>query len=399
MELSGIKKDIVSAIDGLKDELVSISEYIHANPELGLEEYKASSMLCESLEKHGFQVERGICDMSTAFLGSYSGADQGRKVAILAEYDALEGVGHACGHNMIAAISLGASISLRQVLSNIPGTVVIFGTPAEEGNVDGAGGKAPMADNGYFDDCAAALMIHPSVRTGAGGGPSLGAASLEIKFKGSPSHAASSPHLGVNALNGLIETFNGINALRQHITQDARIHGIITHGGTAPNVVPERAVGRFLIRATEMNNMMEIMEKVKNCAKGAALMSGAEVEFKNYNHIFEPPLRNNTLAKAFRENYRAIGLDVPEPKFYPVIMASTDFGNVSQRTPSTMGSIAMAPMDTIGHSHEMAEAANSLRARDAIIEAAKGLALTALDVLTDDELVEEARKEFEDLLK
>jgi len=211
VEISGTKKDVITAVDGLKDELVSISEYIHANPEIGLEEHKASSILCDSLEKHGFQVERGICDMPTAFCASYRGADQGRKIAIFAEYDALEEVGHACGHNMIAAISVGASIGLSKVFSSIPGTVVIFGTPAEEGNVDGAGGKAPMADNGYFDDCAAALMIHPNVRTGAGGGPSLGATSLEIRFKGKPSHAASSPHLGVNALNGLIETFNRFN--------------------------------------------------------------------------------------------------------------------------------------------------------------------------------------------
>jgi amidohydrolase len=390
------KEEIISAIDALRDELTSISQYIHANPELGLQEYKASSALCDCLEKHGFRVERGLCGMPTAFRATCSGASEGRKVAILAEYDALEGLGHGCGHNLIAAIALGASLGLSKVLPKMAGTVVTFGTPAEEPNVEGAGGKAPMAAAGCFDDCAAALMVHPGVRTGAGGGSSLGATSLEIKFYGKPTHASAIPHLGVNALNALIETFNAINALRQHITPDARIHGIITHGGSAPNVVPELAIGRFIIRAEEMSYLEELVGKVKRCAEGAAIVTGAKVEFGSFFHTFEPTLPNYTLAEVFRANYRALGLEVVEPQPQQTGRASTDFGNVSQRIPAAGAGIAIAPLGTAGHSHEMAAAAASPRADEALMEAAKAMALTAYDVLTDDELMARARQEFED---
>jgi len=397
MTLPVEKQEIISAIDALRDELVSISQYIHANPELGLQEYKACACLCDCLEKHGFNVERGVCGMPTAFRATFSGASEGRRVAILAEYDALEGLGHGCGHNLIAAIALGASLGLSKVLPRMAGTVVMFGTPAEEPNVDGAGGKAPMSTNGCFDDCAAALMVHPGTRTGAGGGSSLGATSLEVRFYGKPAHASAIPHLGINALNALIETFNAINALRQHITPDARIHGIITHGGSAPNVVPELAIGRFIVRAEEMGYLDELVEKVKRCAEGAAVATGARVEFSYFCHTFEPTLPNDTLAAAFRANYRALGLDVAEPSQPPQKgRASTDFGNVSQRVPSAGAGISIASEGILGHTHEMAAAAASPRANEALLEAAKAMAMAAFDVLTDDDLVTRARKEFEE---
>ena len=386
--IAEIKADVGEAIDRLQPELIDLSERIHCHPEVKFEEYQASHWVSEAAEKAGFRVEKPSGGLETAFRASYSGAEDGPSIAFLAEYDALPKLGHACGHNLIAAASLGAALGLRAVMDKLPGSVLLIGTPGEEGG----GGKVIMTEAGVFDDVDVAMIFHPGRQTVLWK-HTLARRKLLIEFFGKSTHAAASPDKGINALGATIQTFQNINALREHIEESSRIHGIITHGGDAPNIVPDYSASLFYIRAREDDYCDELLEKVKNCARGAAIATGARVELEMQG-AYKSLRTNMALAEAFKANLEAMGWEFAEVD--PTRkLGSTDMGDVSHATASIHPSLSIGPDDMAGHSTEFAEAAASEEGKQAMIAAAKALAATAVDVLLRPSLFAAIRAEFE----
>lgn len=372
--IAEIKSAVREAIDKLQPKLMDLSERIHRNPEIKFEEYKASQWLSEVAEEAGFRVEKPIGGLETAFRASYSESGEGPTVAFLAEYDALPKLGHACGHNLIGTASLGAALGLREVMDTLPGSVQVIGTPGEEGG----GGKVILAEAGVFDDVDVAMMFHPSGKTILWK-HALARRKLLIEFFGKSAHAASFPEKGINALDATIQTFQNINALRQHIKDDARIHGIITHGGDAPNIVPDYSASLFYVRARDDDYCDELLEKVKNCARGASIATGARVEMEMQG-AYKSLRTNMPLAQTFKANLEALGWDFDDVDPTKEI-GSTDMGDVSDVTAAIHPYLSIGPKDLVGHSPEFAEAAASERGQQAMVAAAKALATTAVDVL------------------
>jgi len=384
-----LKDKVISSIDKHKELLINIGKEIHSNPELGFKEYKASKLLADELKKAGFTVELGAAGLETAIYAVHPDKQEGATVAILAEYDALPEIGHACGHNLIAAAALGASLGLAEIKSELPGTLIFMGTPFEEGG----GGKIFMIDAGLFKSVDAAMMFHPSsiyTMIGRGG---LAVTRVKIEFHGKSSHASAQPEKGINALDAVIQTFNGINALRQHITQDARIHGIITHGGIKPNIVPDYAAASFYVRALDTDYCEELLTKVENCAKGAALSTGAKLTFKRVGLTYKARKLNKNLGEAFIKNLNILQVPInpmPEGKG----LGSSDIGNVSYEVPTIHPYLGISETDISSHSSEFAKASISDKGHEAMLNAAKALAMTAIDVFTNSELVTKMKAEF-----
>jgi amidohydrolase len=385
-----LEQRVVAEIDARRDELIRIADTIHANPEIGFQEFESAALLSGKLEENGFVVERGVADLETAFVATLAGRDGGPTVVFLAEYDALPGLGHACGHNLIGTAAVGAGLGMKAVLSELAGTIQVIGTPAEEGG----GGKAIMVDAGVFDAVDAAMMIHPSSRNLLGR-LALTAYSISIEFFGKPAHAAAKPDEGINALDALILTYNGINALRQHLRDDARIHGTITHGGEAPNIVPKYAAAQFIVRAGDTPYAAEVLEKVRACAEGAALATGARLEFKQVGPRYDARMPNPKLVALFKGNMEALGLEV-ELATGSERMGSSDIGNVSQVIPAIHPYVAIAAEEVGGHTDEFRKAAASPAGHEGLINGAKALAMTAVDLLAEPANVAEAKKAFEE---
>ena len=384
----------LDAIDAAADDLIALSRFIHANPEVAMQEVRASAACADVLAARGFVVQRGVADLPTAFRAD-AGAGSPR-IAYLAEYDALPGVGHGCGHNLIAIAALAAGLGLRAALerSGVPGSVSVFGTPAEEA----VGGKAIMAEHGAFAGVDVALGAHPGTveavcPTVEGSGRALACQGVRIEFRGRAAHAASDPYNGVNALNALIETFNGINALRHHLRSDARIHGIITDGGTAPNVVPDFAAGDFLVRAATMAHLRELVAKVRRIAAGAATITGAELRFLLPEPATSDMITNFTLARRLKRHLDAVGLRLPEARPEEG-SGSTDWGNVSYLVPSVETGYPILDRVCTWHSPEVVAAAGSDLAHANTLAVAKAMALAGLDVVTDPGLLAEIKGEF-----
>ncbi len=388
MELrQAIHTQVVSAIDAASEELVELARRIHAAPEIAFQEHQAAAWLCSALERHGFAVERGVGGLETAFRAEVSGAAPGPGVAILAEYDALPVLGHACGHNLIGASAVGAGVGLAAVRKQLRGRAMVIGTPAEEGG----GGKVILLEKGAFSGADAAIMFHPAGYT-LSGRPSLASYRLLIKFTGKAAHAASIPDEGVNALDAMIQTFVAIGLLRQQLRDDARVHGIITYGGAAPNIIPDRTEASFAVRAIDNDYAQIALNKVVGCAQGAAAATGATLEYtvrKGYDAI-RP---NRAMGAAFSSHLESLGYAPDSPPDRPR-MGSTDMGDVSQSIPSIHPYIAIAPKEVPGHSVEFREASISQRGLEAMIAASKAMALTAVDLLMEDALLEAARREF-----
>lgn len=379
---------VLSAIDTASGELIELARRIHATPELGFQERQASAWLSEALERHGFRVERGVAGLETAFRAEVNGMSERPAVAILAEYDALPEIGHACGHNLISTAAIGAGIGLAAVREHLPGRALVLGTPAEEGG----GGKVIMLERGAFEGVDAAMMFHPAGYTLAGR-PSLASHRLSLKFLGKPAHAAAAPHEGINALDALVQTFASIGLLRQQVRDDARVHGIITYGGAAPNIIPDRAEAVFTVRATDNAYALELLHRVIHCAQGAALATGATLEH-SFRKGYDAIKLNRTLAEAFARHLEALGWSQDTPPERPR-MGSTDMGDVSQVMPAIHPYVSIGPKDLPGHTVEFREAALSERGLAAMLAAAKAMALTAYDVLTQPDLLVEARREFD----
>lgn len=388
------------AIDSAREELVAMAVDIHAHPELNYQEHHAAKLLSDSLEQHGFAVERGVGGVETAFRATLNGGGgDGPTVAILAEYDALPEIGHGCGHNLIAMAAVGAGLGVQANLASLPGRMVVIGTPAEEGG----GGKIRLLDAGVFNDVDVCLSSHPSSNRTIipeditmDESWSLAMVGYRYIYHGKAAHAAAAPEQGINALNAVIHLFNGIDALRQHLRDDVRIHGIITEGGLAPNVVPEFAAANFMLRCPDRQYLNEVVvDKVKQAAEGAALMTGARLEVEPFYPFYQNVLPNAVLARTFRANAGAVGMKLDAPVAgRRGSGASTDFGNVSQTRPSFELRYAVSETPVPSHSREMCETAITETAFSNAISVAKVLTLTACDFLSDPALLQEAKAEF-----
>ena len=383
---------VVAAIEEERDALIALSKFIHSHPEIAMQEVESSRACADFLAERGFAVEWGVAGLPTAFRASAGSGPP--TIAYLSEYDALPGVGHGCGHNLIAIAGVGAGIGLRAALDDVGGSVVVFGTPAEEA----INGKAIMAEAGMFAGVDAAMGAHPGTSeatcpTVEGSGQVLACQGIRIVFHGRAAHAAADPHNGINALNSLIETFNGINALRQHIRPDARIHGIITAGGEAPNVVPDYAAGEFLVRAATASYLSELIDHVQRIAAGAAAMTGATLEFSFSEHGTSDMVTNRTLARRIKKYLDELGMVLPEAKPNPP-GGSTDWGNVSYLVPSVETHYPILDHVCTWHSAEVVAAADSAQGYDNTLIVAKALAITGLDLLRDEHLLVEVRDEF-----
>ena len=378
---------IDSAVDALAPRLIDLSRRIHANPELRWEETRAAAWIAECVEAEGISVERELGGFPTAFRAR---AGKGSKrVVVCAEYDALPEIGHACGHNLIAAGAVGAFLALARQADALPGIVELLGTPAEEGG----GGKIRLIEKGAFDGASAAMMFHPFDRDLLTH-PALASLWIEMKFHGSPSHASAAPWDGKSALTACLETFRLIDSQRVHFRDGVRVHGWVTNGGQAVNIIPERAASEFSVRATTGAELARVRAIVERCARAAAMACDVGVELSVREGYRE--MRNNmTLAKAFGEEMSALGRPAAIDD-ESVGAGSTDMGDVSHVVPTIHPYLGIcAPGETMCHEHRFAESAASERGMQTMLVAAKAMARTALRVLEDAPLLENAQGEFQ----
>jgi len=384
LDIDKLKSDIIRKVDSQRTKLIALSHRIHDNPETGFHEVKASKWLCAYLETNGFEIERGICDLPTSFRATYG---KGKPViALMAEYDALPQIGHACGHNIICTAASGAAIAAKEAIDQYGGSIVVIGTPAEELY----GGKAIMAERGAFNAIDVAMIVHPSTHDLASA-RALACITLEVEFFGKAAHAAARPEEGINALEALILSFNGVNSLRQHIRERARIHGIITKGGDAPNIVPDHTAGTFLVRAVDEAYLEELKIKVLNCFQAAAQATGAQLQF-TWKEYYAPMRANMTLAKVLAANMHTVGRN-PEP-IPDRASGSSDVGNVSMLVPAIHPEVAIVPHNISLHSVDFRAAAVSEEGDRGLLDGAKILALTTVDLLANPKTIAAIRKEF-----
>jgi amidohydrolase len=385
--MSAVKDDIAKAVDRLADDLERLSRKIHDNPELGYQEVKASGWLAEFLAAQGFKVEHGVAGVETAFRATIE-TGEGPTIAILCEYDALPGIGHACGHNVIAAAGAGAGAALAALKQQLPqGRIQVVGTPAEEGG----GGKVRLVHGGVFKGVDAAMMIHGWDKW-ISHQDLLGIVRVGFEFTGRAAHASADPWEGVNALDAVIQTFNNVSMLRQQVRPEYRIHGIITHGGAAPNIIPEFAAATFYVRAPKLDEMWALHRRVVAGAEGAAKATGCTLKVVEQDNTYEPMKRNQTLLDAFRANMARLGLlEAPAVKDR---LGSSDVGNVSQVVPTIQPLVKIAPDGTPIHSRAFEAAAVSPLARQGLLAAAKVMAMTALDLLAEPGLLARVHQEF-----
>ncbi len=382
-----MKNKIMNEIQSIKENLWEISDYIYHNPEVGDEEFKAVEKLTSFLKENSFNIEIGTANRETSFRAEFDSKIPGPTVAFMCEYDALPGIGHGCCHNMIGTMSVGAAVSLSKVLNEIGGKIVVFGTCAEETN----GAKVDMAEQGLFKDIDVAMMVHPNSIT-CESGSSLAMEALQFEFFGKSSHAAAAPEEGINALDAVILMFNGINALRQHVTEDVRIHGIIKEGGIAANIVPDKATAQFYVRAKKKKNLKQLVEKVKNIAQGASLMTGAKLKISNYETSFDDMNTNKTLSNAFNKNLNLLGItDIHAGED---LSGSMDMGNVSYEVPSIHPLIGIGNPNLVLHTTEAADFTITNPAHEALLIGATSMAYTGFDVITNKDLLSEIKEEF-----
>jgi amidohydrolase len=385
LNIAALKKSAISEVDRHYESLADLSRQIHDDPEVAFEEHRSSARLIDFLAKAGFKTEKGICGLATAFR-----ADHGRGrpvVAFLAEYDALPGIGHGCGHNLIATCSVAAALALKKVVADAGGTVTVFGTPAEELY----GGKSIMADAGAFTDVDIAMIVHP------GGGNrvlmnTLACETLKVEFTGVSAHAAGAPELGINALEALIQSYNAVNSLRQHIGARERISGVITDGGQAANVIPAHAAATFIVRAVDDTRLDKLKERVINCFTGAATATGAKLKY-SWGERYAAMVSNVALGRLFRENMQTLGHSIRLGE-NEVMNFSTDVGNVSQLVPTIQPLVAISSAGASIHTPEFCRIAATDDAVRRILDAAKAMAMTAIDLLVSPLLMEQVQQEF-----
>jgi amidohydrolase len=389
MSSDTLKKEIAAAVDAMASELLSLSHAIHAEPELALNEFRAAERLTGTVESHGLPVQREAFGLETAYVSAFGNA-QGPEIGILSEYDALPGVGHACGHNIIATSGLGAALALASLGAKLPGRLRYLGTPAEER----FGGKEIMARAGAFHGLDAAMMMHPS-NLDLVTMPCIAISEVEATYFGRAAHAAAMPYRGLNALDAVVTAYQSVAQLRQHIKQSERIHGIITDGGLAANIVPEKAACRFYVRAADVHELTKLKARVQACFEAGALATGCKLELQWGSTDYLDLKTNWPMAGAFERNAGALGREFfPVKDIPPGFAGSTDMGNVSHRVPSIHPMFAVAPAGVIIHNAEFAIWAASERGDAAVLDGAKALAQTALDLMCDAPLRERVKADF-----
>jgi len=380
------KERCIGEVEKRREKIVSLSQYIHKNPEVALEEHLASEKITSVLKNEGFIIQEKLEEMPTAVVG-FKKNGEGPRIAFIAEYDALPGLGHACGHNIIAAMSVGAALALSSMLDLFKGEIWLIGTPGEE---IGAG-KPFMIEKGIFDKVDVAMMIHPSNKTSIA--PTmLALAGLEFIFHGKPSHASAAPHEGINALDAVIQLFNNVNALREQMKDDARVHGIILEGGDAPNIIPHKTRARLEVRARENEYLLLLIERVKKCGEAAALATGTRAEIDFFEPTCDALESNKTLCEIFKE-----ALD-----YFCIVefngdasCGSSDMGNVSVVVPSIHPSLDITNNKKIElHTKEFEELTGSVESHESTILGSKLLALTGLAILEKPELLTEIQNDF-----
>ena len=385
-ELQSLKGQVRAEIDRLAPDLLAVSGFLHANPEIAYEERQAAELLAAVLEQHGFTVNRGVAGLATAFTGLAGSG--GPRIAFLAEYDALPGLGHACGHNLIAASSLGAALAVKPVLDHLSAQIFLVGCPAEEQG----GGKIALVESGTFKGTDAAMLVHPSNRTELVK-LALGMREFTVEFFGKASHAAAQPDLGINALDAAVLAYSSIGLLRQQVRADARIHGIITHGGQAPNIIPDYAAARFYVRALDLAYMEELFQRVTGCCEAAARATGCRVTITPAGPAYHPYKPVYALAQVFQKNLEALGEVVDQGPVDKEI-GSSDVGNLSQVVPTIQPMLQIAPPEVTNHMAAFAEAAGSERGQRAMLLAAKAMAMTAVDLAADSAALARVAAEF-----
>src|SRR3989338_4634579 len=388
METQKIKNEIIAAVDAIKKELIILSHNIHSNPELGFNEYKACKWLTDFLKENGFDIKISVASMETAFVAQFPSEAKNKPcIAFFAEYDALPGIGHGCGHNIIGPASCGAAAALARVLKSDFGRILVVGTTAEEGG----GGKLSLIKAGVFNGVDTAMMIHPDIKTKVRAN-FLANVQVRFKFYGKTAHAAASPFLGKNALDAVILTFNTINALRQQLPSDVRIHVIITDGGERPNIIPAFASCWFYVRTKDKDYLETLIEKVKVCAQAGATATGCRIEIEMGENRYYPMKHNKALENLFRESLEF--LNIKESLQEERGTGSSDIGNVSHILPTIHPNIKICNDAPPTHSKEFAQAAISSQGDEGLIAGAKALALTALDLFLNPEKLEEVKREF-----
>jgi amidohydrolase len=369
-------------LDSDRDELIKLSRRIHAHPEVGFEEEKASTWLCESLNEAGFAVEKGICDLPTAFRARAGSGPL--HIGICAEYDCLPGIGHACGHNIIAASAVGAALGAAKVADELGLTVTVIGTPAEE--VGNAGGKILLLERGAFEGLHAAMMVHPApfdmLRAKI-----IAASMFEVHCTGKESHASAFPELGVNAADALTIAQTALGLLRQHIRSTDRIHGIVTNGGAAPNVVPAHTSARYIVRSETLDQLEELRPRVYRCFEAGALATGAEVSFTGGDKPYAEMLHDEDMTALYRRNSEALGRPFPnlgEWETRPT--GSTDMGNVSRAIPSIHPMIGINSLPAVNHQPEFTAHCITPDADKALVDGAMAMAWTCIDLAAIDDV-------------
>jgi len=385
-----MKNRVISEIDSIRPRIIEVSETIHAHPELGLNEHKASDLLSSELQRHGFTVEEGIAGMPTAFRATLTMGHGRPQLAYLAEYDALPQIGHGCGHNIIGTSAVFSAIALSKLSGELTGRITILGTPDEEGS----GGKIPIIKAGFLKGIDVAIMNHPWNYTSPWM-PTVALDSLTIEFTGKAAHY-SAPHRGVNALDALVLTLAALSGLRHGFRNDVVYGYTIDQGGVIPSMIPEKASGRLWIKSTDQRNLSEVVGRVKTCAEGIAKSIGAQVRIKHDFPLFEESIPNLTLIQRVSENFNQLGIRFkpPEESSRSAVYISSDYGNISHVVPSVCPAIAIGPDTLDVHTAEFAQAAISKTGHEALIAITKVMAMTGIELITDASVIEAAKAEF-----
>ncbi|WP_225742998.1 M20 family metallopeptidase [Marinilactibacillus sp. Marseille-P9653] len=388
MSVNQYTENIQELIQSVSPELRKLSEYIYDHPELGHEEFLSSKAHVELLEKHGFEVEYPYLGIDTAFKAVYKGKGEGPTIAYLSEYDALPGIGHGCGHNLLGATDTGAGIVLSKLVDQVGGTVIVLGTPAEETNGD----KVTMVEAGTFDDIDVAFCTHPSDGYYASG-TSMAMEAIEFRFHGKTAHAAASPFEGKNALDACLNTFNNINALRQQLHPSARVHGVIKQGGEAANIIPDFTRAEFYVRAMDMPYLNELKQKVIQCAEAGALAADCKMEWGHYEASYQNLITNKTLSEKYNENMRRLGIEMDTEE--KDSMGSMDMGNVSQVVPAINPYFEISNGNSVtAHTVEFREYTKTEPAYEGMEKTIAAFTQTALDLIMDKQLLADVKAEF-----
>ncbi len=381
-----MKEKIYLEIDNIKDELLDLSRKIHENPELCFEEYKSSKFIKELLKKHDFEIEENSGGIETAFKARFKGNNKGPVVAFLAEYDALPEIGHGCGHNLIAMVSTGAAIGLSKLMKDLPGEVILMGTPAEEGG----GGKIILLEKGEFEDIDFSLMTHPSTQALIGRG-GLATTGVDLEYKGLSAHSAA-PEDGINALQAVIQTFNMIDSIRAQLPFKTNINGIITKGGNAANIIPDYASCRFSVRTRTFGDLKVVINKIKNTIEAVEKLTGAEAKI-NIGNVYTERYPNITIGETYKKYMedQKEKVDYPDPN---AKIGSSDIGNVTLKMPAIHAYFKITDKSITSHSMDFTNAVITDYAHESALKTSKALSCTGYEILTDEKLREKILQEY-----